>query len=230
LGRPYDAREQLGDEFGDIVSEELIEQVAAYVERDGVLDWAPGSDHPDHERAAAEYRDGVEAAGDLDGSTLASRLASIEARLVEGTPAHFGDGWEREERNRILERLARLEAALDRPKQQPIGIGHNNPPQEGPEVEEIRATTFSAGTTLRTELAKERPSLISVAKATAGLLKSAGSWFLKKADIAADAFVRSAGTAAGPIAVAELAPPIQQLILDLCNAAINWLDGPNLPF
>jgi hypothetical protein len=43
-GGPYDAREQLFDMFGEIVSEKLIEEVAEEVEADGITDWAPTHD------------------------------------------------------------------------------------------------------------------------------------------------------------------------------------------
>ena len=42
-GGPYDAAEQLGDEFGDFIPEDRIQEVVAYVERGGIVDWAPGT-------------------------------------------------------------------------------------------------------------------------------------------------------------------------------------------
>jgi hypothetical protein len=42
-GGPYDAQEQLWDKFGDIVSEALIDEVVREIQRDGIVDWAPGS-------------------------------------------------------------------------------------------------------------------------------------------------------------------------------------------
>jgi hypothetical protein len=45
-GGPYDAREELGDKFGDIVSEELIDAVVTEIERTGTVDWAPINSSP----------------------------------------------------------------------------------------------------------------------------------------------------------------------------------------
>ena len=54
-GGPYDARDELHQEFGDLVPEERIDEVVAEVERHGNVEWAPGPDHPDHERASEEW-------------------------------------------------------------------------------------------------------------------------------------------------------------------------------
>ena len=48
-GGPYDAQEQLWDKFGDIVSEALIDEVVREIQRDGIVDWAPGSNSPFYE-------------------------------------------------------------------------------------------------------------------------------------------------------------------------------------
>jgi hypothetical protein len=38
-GGPYNAAEQLGDEFGEFIPEDRIQEVVNYVERDGTVDW-----------------------------------------------------------------------------------------------------------------------------------------------------------------------------------------------
>ena len=53
-GGPHDAREQLFDMFGSMVSEKLIEEVAEEVEADGITDWASARD--DHLKKPFENR------------------------------------------------------------------------------------------------------------------------------------------------------------------------------
>jgi hypothetical protein len=48
-GGPSDAQEQLWDKFGDIVSEALIDEVVREIQRDGIVDWAGGSNSPFYE-------------------------------------------------------------------------------------------------------------------------------------------------------------------------------------
>jgi hypothetical protein len=55
-GGPYDAHEQLFDEFGSLVPEQRIQEIAnEIVGEDGISDWAPGPDHPDTKRREEEY-------------------------------------------------------------------------------------------------------------------------------------------------------------------------------
>ncbi|MDE4139992.1 P-loop NTPase fold protein [Phaeobacter gallaeciensis] len=54
-GGPYDASEVLQNEFGNQVSDHLIEQAVAEIEGDGTLEWAPSPYHPDQILAAQEF-------------------------------------------------------------------------------------------------------------------------------------------------------------------------------
>ena len=54
-GGPYDARDELWNEFGLIVPEDRIEQVIAEVEASGIQDWAPGPDHPSTREREEEW-------------------------------------------------------------------------------------------------------------------------------------------------------------------------------
>jgi len=62
-GGPYDAKEELFDEFGDLIDEAVIDEAVAKVESDGTIEWAPGSNHPNmrdrEEEALAEEREEV---------------------------------------------------------------------------------------------------------------------------------------------------------------------------
>ena len=45
-GGPYDANEELGDEFGGLLSDQRIQEVVDLVQSDGTYDWAPSKRHP----------------------------------------------------------------------------------------------------------------------------------------------------------------------------------------
>ena len=228
-GGPYSALEELEDQFGGTVSEERIQQVADEVQRAGIYDWAPGPDHPDHQRASEEYQANAEANGPLNEASLKSALAAVTGRIAAGAEAHLGDGWELGERQRILDRLSRLEAALGL-SPYPAGIGHNNPPRDDDKSEKLRAHILAASATIRTELKKDRPLLQAIARGTSGLLAGA-RWIGKKVDVTVDAFAKSFGTTAGPLAAtAVFTPAVHQMILEACNTAIQWLTNITAPF
>jgi len=47
-GGPYDAHEQIGDQFSDVSDEAAIEQAAAEITSDGLFDWAPKARQEDY--------------------------------------------------------------------------------------------------------------------------------------------------------------------------------------
>jgi hypothetical protein len=96
-GGPYAADEVLHEEFGTLVTEKLIEDVAEEVQSEGIYDWAPGRDHPDHRRHEEEWREEMgeeptEATPDID-----HIIRELEAGLVP----RYGDGYEIELRQKI---------------------------------------------------------------------------------------------------------------------------------
>jgi hypothetical protein len=79
-------------------------------------------------------------------------------------------------------------------------------------------------------LGREQPALALVVEATS-LLRKTANWIAAKADAAADAFVKSVGTAAGVAVVAAIfSPSFRQIIDDACNWTIHWLHTVTLPF
>jgi hypothetical protein len=71
-GGPYDAREQIGDQFSDIANEETIELAVDEVTSDGLFDWAPKERPEDYEQDDSD--DGIrsveEPLPDLSGDYL----------------------------------------------------------------------------------------------------------------------------------------------------------------
>jgi hypothetical protein len=226
-GGPYDARDELDKEFAELVPEKLIEQVADEVEQGGISEWAPGRNHPDHERAHEEYREEIEAGESAVRPALEPLLDAILERLASGTKAQFGDAWELTERQKILDRIVQLESKLRAQPTAHGGIGHNNPPHDDDDVgPEVRSEIAEASNAIRSELKQDQPAVERIANATARLHKVA-SWLVAKADAGLDAFVKSAGAASGAGAVAvagsALSPSIRGMVLDLCTHVTQWL-------
>lgn len=223
-GGPYDAAEELFGEFGDFVPEDRIQAVVDEVESEGLTDWAPGPDHPNHRRA----REDLEAERRKDDQEELP-LQQLLKMLESGAIPHFDRKEEREQRREILFRLDALGAELDALKPTYGGVGHNLPPEDmvmAPALEAAQKAT----TEIRGELAKETPDALSVARATSRL-QTAISWLLKKADMAADAFAKSLGDAAGKSAVivisacaaSEVFPGLAKAASEVLSVTIDWL-------
>lgn len=230
-GGPYDASDELGDEFGQLVSDEVISKAVAEVESDGLLDWAPGRNHPDHERAAAEYEESFQ-----DSVDEHIELEEIQERLDKGVTPSFGDAWEKNHRTKILREIHELEQELPSTNPQHGGMGHNNPPADT-QIDPVEAGEIREATrVIRDELIKDEPNAKAVANA-AGIFKKILTWVAKKADIGVDEFVKnfgsSAGKAAGPVLVTVLAAKFSgalPLIGKVFSTVVEWLSHVTLPF
>lgn len=229
-GGPYDAAEQLGGEFGDFIPEDPIREVVDRVEREGTVDWAPGTKHADHQRARDEWE--AEHEEDEQQDPL-EQLAGI---LLSGTIPQFGSASEKTGRQAIIARLAQLDAALASLEPAHGGLGHNNPPDADGSRAGLIEEAREAGAAIRRELVKDEPDALAVVQATSRL-KLALGWFLKKADMAVDAFAKAVGETAGKaVAVggvyvsSELLPGVAHTFSEVINMTTTWLQNVTLPF
>jgi hypothetical protein len=223
-GGPYDASQELQEEFGDIIPYKRIEAVVADVEADGIRDWAPGTRHPDQQQRQDEWE------ADYEEREPEKSLSNLIRLLESGTVTRFGTGSDRAQRQAIIARLDQLDVALAALKPAHGGLGHNNPPDDGsfPSGEIEKAKFASAD--IRRELAKDEPDAITVAKAASRLERALG-WFLKKADTAIEAFAKAVGDTTGKAVIAvsgvyvttELVPGIAQNVAEFVVSTTNWL-------
>ncbi|WP_440640096.1 hypothetical protein ACSHT2_01650 [Bradyrhizobium sp. PUT101] len=104
-GGPYDAADEIGNEFASILSDAEVEDAVEKVQEDGIYDWAP------------IRTDDLEEAND-------------QSRDLN-TWSDIGQSKELELRQEILTRLRDLEEILDQNNSASAtpGIGHNNPPE-----------------------------------------------------------------------------------------------------
>jgi hypothetical protein len=123
-------------------------------------------------------------------------------------------------RVRAREALDQLGAFLDTPRA--IGIGHNRPPEEEEEPEEIKELR-PAIAELSAELAKPNP-IISLVKRWATPLRNAviasAKWTWKKIDTGLDAGVKAGATTAVAGIAAHYSDPLRHAF----EAVVNWLE------
>lgn len=234
-GGPYDAKEQLFDEFGSLIPEERIEEVGDELEGDGIYDWAPGPDHPDLEQVRQEWDD--ERRYDESPPEAEDDLDLIIDRLRSGLRPSYGDAYELERRREALQRLDQLKLALEAVAPQHGGIGHNRPP---PDEDSLQVSVINdvreANEVIRKELAKPQPDALQIAEATSRLRKAFG-WLGKKIDVAAESFAKGFGSAAGKAtgivvaaSVGSNVPPLGKLIAEVVTYVSQWLSHVTMPF
>ncbi len=196
------AREQLDGMFGDIVSESLIEEVAQEVERNGLTEWAPTPSRDDY---------------DMDEPP--PEITSLEI-FLDKPSANYGTPEDHEARARAREALEALRVALDRPR--PVGIGHNRPPEDVEEPEEIRELR-QALVELQTEFSKPNPAIQFVKRWAEPLRKALianAKWGAKKLDKAVDAAMAVGGGSVAVAIGAHYSEPLHKAF----DAIIKWLE------
>lgn len=229
-GGPYDAREELYEEFGHLVSEELIEDVVSEVESDGLTEWAPGRSHPDHERAREEHE--AENQSDDEG---VDELELVIGMLQGGAKPNYGSAEDTRRRTEILTEIEALQRLISPVPQ--AGIGHNNPPpdeDDGSAVVDANAEVRDASAIIRSELTKSNPDALQVAHATSRL-RTIGAWFAKKADVMAESFAKAIGDTTGKAFVVvgssyAVSPGFQTMITNVVQHVTQWLAHVTLPF
>jgi len=198
-GGPYNAEEELRDDFEGIVSEEAILAAVDEIQSDGLFDWAPSPNHP---ASQAFYEDAIAEDYPPDEFSFEQFTEIAASQPSDG----IGSEEEKTTRATILEQIAALKDELPKPASHG-GIGHNHPPEEfelhGDELEEATESIV----TIEAELVSDSPSAEVVAE-KASLLKKALGWVAGKIDITVDAFCKSFGTTLGGAAgIAALAIP-----------------------
>ncbi len=212
-GGPYNAREELHSKFSDLVSEDLITEVADEIESDGLTDWAPASSVDDYDQEQSPE--------DFEPPT--DDLASFDEFLDEPSQ-RYGSAEDFEARVKAQDALEMLATVLD--ESRPPGMGHNGPPQGKeiePEVEPAELRDLRAAVPeLQAEFQKANPAIATV-KRWAHFLQNAaiatGKWLLKKIDKAVDAAAGVIGVGFGTWLLAQISPPLHNALATV----FEWL-------
>ena len=201
-GGPYDTRDIIENVFGDWLSESIIENVVSELENEGDV-WVPNSAR--RLRPDDDFEDNV-----LSDTHLPP--ASLHAAM--------------------LERLTALSELLDAlPSAKQVGIGHNNPPDDiidYDDIDDIR----DASALLASQPVE--PDDTSPARNAVQKLNSVFSRIIaklgEKADIFATEFAKNAGALAARWGVRVI---IVDTLFDLeqvITKASEWLSSLSLPF
>ncbi|KIT14708.1 hypothetical protein [Jannaschia aquimarina] len=217
-GGPYNAEEELRNNFESIVSERAIIEAVSRIEEDGTFDWAPSSQHRNMidamEEALAEQFDPEDYG-----------FEDIAAIAAERKPVNVGREHELVTRAELLKQIAALKEAL--PKQAAHGgIGHNRPPAEFELEVEQQVDVTESLEVIEAELTSDQPDVEAVAKKSS-LLHRVMGWIGSKLDTTAEAFCKSFGSTLGKSAVvlpaAILTSPYWGKLAALLVSLKDWL-------
>lgn len=168
-GGPYDASEELADQFSGIASEEAIERAVEIVQdQDGIYEWAPSDSHPNMRRRAeeamAEYAEQADQLPSLD---------EVRRQAREGSTLHLGTPEELEAREELLALVQDFGLLVARATENSNhgGMGHNQPPPEMILPQNIGISITANINIIQAEVASESPDAEKVAEATSALQK-----------------------------------------------------------
>jgi hypothetical protein len=236
-GGPYDASDVLGDEFGDIVPQERIDELVRNLEQTAI-EWAPTAEHPDQ-------RDGRDHIED-DREPYEPDLDELVADLERGATPHFDEA-EKANRAVVVARVADLEMVLQRRRARSLGIGHNRPPgpiqDPGPSADDVRQLT-AAINGLKAQLAKPEPNMLESARETQKLKGLRQRWLEKFGDSTADASGKAVvGAVVASVVVAGAAVAgalsadagvighaIVEAVAEVVRAVAHWIWDSIAPF
>ena len=216
-GGPYEARDEIGDEFGDFVSEEVIDAAVSDVERDGTFCWAPTDNSPKHTGGTDENgEDGYE--------PVPPTLGDIEERLKSGVTPTFGDPIETRNRKALRNGISRLRDAIEDEQLRHGGIGHNRPPESKSLSADQTGEVSRAVNKIDEETARPVPNVEAVVESTGRLHKVLG-WVRRKLDLSVDSFMKTLGTlVAGGVVAGFVGFPLLEHIARVYRAVLEWLD------
>ena len=201
-GGPYDAFDVLGTEFGEYVPEDVVKEVVAEVQADGLYEWAPKN-----------IRDDDVADGDEGLWPPLLVVQQPEPPLNEPSA-----------RQEMLDRLEALETAVKELGELSPMIGHNRPPEP---LEDIPLTADDSRTIeqvigiVRCEAEKAEPEVHRLDQ-EASKLRSIGlrlgEWLRKRVDAGADGFAKTLGAAAAAALLVKLTGLYEALV----GSVLSW--------
>lgn len=223
-GGPYDAADEIGDNFAGLASDDAIEAAVREVEKEGIIEWAPGRQHPDHRPPEDEEPE--------EADPPPPSLDEIRRRLDGGIQPRFDDPLQAQARAALRSEIAELRELLAQHAPRHRGIGDNNPPDAiGLSIELTMDISIAIGQ-IDDELVKEAPNANTVVESTS-VLDSALASARRKLDRFGDAFTDGLGDQLGrntAVLIGVASYPVLEKIVQLVQAALHWLDVITLPF
>ena len=165
-GGPYEAVDELANQFAGIVREETIDKAVEIIEKDGIIEWAPGDAHPDmrNEEAMADY---------AEEAHQASSLEEVRQQINKVPELHFGTSEELAARRKLLELIQELGPLVVQTVEAPVhgGIGHNQPPPEMVVPKNTGISIIANINIIQIEVSSDAPNAEKVVDAASTLQK-----------------------------------------------------------
>ena len=206
-GGPYDASEVLSSEFGDHMPGEVIEEVVAEVQADGLYEWAPRNTGND------DIVDAVDAPWPPLG------VSELPQPLEDETAV----------RQEVLDRLAALEVAVEELSDRPPMMGHNRPPeplQDVPLTADDGRVIKVVLEVVRSEAEQPTPEVGQVEEGASKLRSVAfrlGQWLKQRFDKGADAFAATLGAGLAAVLIAQF-NTLYEALVRASQAIANWIE------
>jgi hypothetical protein len=226
-GGPFDANDQIQEEFSEAVDFDTILLAVERVQDDGTVEWAPQTSGDFYEHPEEDDR------------VASGEIVDGDAEWPPIIPDRPPVPPEPEARADVIRRLDELEAIVqplldtfEVEVQAPPMMGHNNPPEELELVQavpreewlRIKATIDE----IRQQTTVEQPDIESVERSNNRLLAAAtalAGWIRKRITAAVDAGI-AIGVAYG-IANPEVA---KAALISAAQAVQTWITSISLPF
>lgn len=216
-GGPYEAVDELTNQFAGIVSEETIDKAVEIVQRDGVIEWVRSNSHPNicTEEAISDYAEEAD---------QASSLEEVRQQINKTPKLQLGTSEELAARNELLELIKDLEPLVTQAVKVPThgGIGHNQPPPEMAIPKNIGISIIVNINVIQTEVSSDAPNAEKVV--------DAASTLQKVRDEASD-FIHMTKDQVKKFGSKALATVILYWIFILVRDVINWISAAlSFPF
>lgn len=215
-GGPYDADEELQQEFSSLVPLDRIQELSEELGAEN-WQWAPTHNHPDRKDEGRDERE--------DERPPEPDLDSLVLQLEAGAEPKLGGKYELGLRKEIVDRVEALEEAVrNLASRRPAGIGHNRPPEDEDDdtiSEKTKTELAETAAEIKAELNAPKPDALKVGK-LAQTLKAIGGWLCKKLDKAVDVAITVAVTA-GIVWATNHA--LWEKLLSVVNGTGQWLEA-----
>lgn len=218
-GGPFDAEEELRDNFESVISEDAILEAVSTIQEDGTFEWAPSGQH-------RNKIDAMEEASAEQYNSPGYTFEEIEEIAAKREPVNLGSKQELVTRAELLEQIAALKKALPTTGTHG-GMGHNQPPVEFELEVEQQVVVAESLEVIEAELASDKPDVEAVAKKSTILNRIMG-WIGGKLNTTAEEFCKGFGSTFGKAAalalpVAILTSPYWGKLVTLLGGLKDWL-------
>lgn len=203
-GGPYDANEEIQDNFSNLVDIEILEAAVEIVQEDGIFEWTATPSADDYDDFPDEANNGLQGVGD-DTNSAEQNFQRLQDQLVN------------------------LETLIQPLIQHSGNMGHNNPPEPiddlpitGDDWVDMQASIEA----IREQTALDEPSVEEVEERRNWLSEAArklSGWVSGKVDAGVGAFVKVVGAGLG----AEVTVGIDEIlgaINGVTQAVGNWIN------